>query len=196
MRWTSIAIMTAVTAFMVRSATSEEKPVRLSQARGLDKVEVHCGACHSLDYIRMNSPFLSAAGWDVEVSKMLNAFGARIDEADAKIIADYLTKNYGSESRQKLAGPPGIELPLDKNERSFGAVGDKHDENKSKTRHVKVAVLSAHHAKNQPQAGKQQHSRKEAVQALRDNSAYNSTAPRNGGDEIVNPADYQRGGAN
>jgi hypothetical protein len=43
----------------------------------------------------MNSPFLSPAGWDAEVAKMINAFGAPIDQADAKIIADYLKSNYG-----------------------------------------------------------------------------------------------------
>jgi hypothetical protein len=44
----------------------------------------------------MNSPFLNAAGWDAEVAKMINAFGAPIDAADAKIIADYLKSNYGA----------------------------------------------------------------------------------------------------
>ena len=44
----------------------------------------------------MNSPFLNAAAWDAEVAKMIKAFGAPIDDADAKIIAEYLKKNYGS----------------------------------------------------------------------------------------------------
>jgi hypothetical protein len=87
-------------------ATASKKPVRLKQAPGLDKVEANCGACHSLDYVLMNSPFLSAAGWDAEVAKMINAFGAPIDQADAKTIADYLAKNYGNESL--LARPAGI----------------------------------------------------------------------------------------
>jgi hypothetical protein len=43
----------------------------------------------------MNSPFLNAAGWDGEVTKMIKAMGAPIDDADAKAIKDYLTKNYG-----------------------------------------------------------------------------------------------------
>ena len=43
----------------------------------------------------MNSPFLDAAGWDAEVAKMINAFGAPIDKDDAVAIADYLKKNYG-----------------------------------------------------------------------------------------------------
>ncbi len=43
----------------------------------------------------MNSPFLDAAGWNAEVTKMIKAFGAPIDD-DAKAIVDYLAKNYGS----------------------------------------------------------------------------------------------------
>ena len=31
-----------------------------------------------------------------EVAKMIKAFGAPIDDADAKTIAEYLKKNYGS----------------------------------------------------------------------------------------------------
>jgi hypothetical protein len=97
MRLASIVVITAITAFTGISV-AEEKPVRLRQAPGLDKVEALCSACHSLDYVQMNSPFLSAAGWDGEVAKMINAFGAQIDQADAKTIADYLAKNYGNES--------------------------------------------------------------------------------------------------
>jgi len=59
-------------------------------------VEGNCGACHSLDYIQMNSPFPNAAMWDAEVTKMIKAYGAPIMDADAAKIKDYLTKNYGS----------------------------------------------------------------------------------------------------
>jgi len=104
MRLASIAITTAFTAFMGISAAAEETSIRLRQAPGLDAVEAHCGACHSLDYLQMkNSPFLSAAGWEAEVAKMINAFGAPIDQADARTIADYLNKNYGIESFHVLA---------------------------------------------------------------------------------------------
>jgi hypothetical protein len=77
------------------AAVADEMQVPLKAGAGVDKVEGHCAACHSLDYIRMNSPFLNAAGWDAEVTKMINAFGAPISAADAKTIADYLKVNYG-----------------------------------------------------------------------------------------------------
>jgi mono/diheme cytochrome c family protein len=91
-----IAIAALVTAFAAVSAAADERSVQLKQAPGLDKVQGNCSGCHSLDYVPMNSPFLSPAGWDAEVAKMINAFGAPIDQADAKAIADYLKSNYGT----------------------------------------------------------------------------------------------------
>ncbi len=61
----------------------------------MDKVEANCAGCHSLDYVVMNSPYPSAALWDAEVGKMIKAFGAPIEPADAKIIVEYLAQNYG-----------------------------------------------------------------------------------------------------
>src|SRR6516165_1641738 len=90
----SIAIV-FLSAIMAVAAAAVEKPVSLNPAAGLDKVEANCGACHSLDYVQMNSRFLNAAGWEAEVAKMVNAFGAPITPADAKSIVDYLTGNYG-----------------------------------------------------------------------------------------------------
>ena len=92
MRLLSIAIMIA----LAGAATAAEQPVQLKPGPGLDKVEAGCSGCHSLDYVPMNSPFLNGPGWDAEVCKMINAFGAPIDAADAKTIADYLKKNYGT----------------------------------------------------------------------------------------------------
>lgn len=77
------------------AAAAGEKPVQLKKAPGADKVEANCAACHTLDYIPMNSTFLNAAGWDAEVTKMISAFGAPISPDDAKIIGDYLKANYG-----------------------------------------------------------------------------------------------------
>lgn len=70
--------------------------VQLKQAPGLDKVEANCAACHSLDYVLINSPFPNAKLWDAEINKMIKVFGAPIDEQDAQAIKDYLVKNYGS----------------------------------------------------------------------------------------------------
>jgi sulfite dehydrogenase (cytochrome) subunit B len=83
-------------ALIALPAAAAEQQIALKKAPGVDKVDASCQACHSLAYIPMNSPFLNAAGWTATVTKMIKAFGAPIDEADAKAIADYLAKNYGS----------------------------------------------------------------------------------------------------
>jgi sulfite dehydrogenase (cytochrome) subunit B len=93
MRTYVLAFIAALFAF---PAAAEEPTIMLKKADGLDKVEANCQACHSLAYIPMNAPFLNAAGWNAEVTKMLKAMGAPIDEADAKVIVDYLTNNYGT----------------------------------------------------------------------------------------------------
>ena len=93
MRAISISFLAAIFATV---AAAEEKPVSLKKAPGLEQVENSCNACHSLDYIQMNSPFPSATLWDAEITKMIKAFGAPITDADAKVIGDYLKKNYGS----------------------------------------------------------------------------------------------------
>ena len=86
----------AFAAILIAGGALAEQAIKLKQAPGVDKVEANCQACHSLSYIPMNSPFLNAAGWDATVKKMVNAFKAPIDAADAKAIADYLAKNYGT----------------------------------------------------------------------------------------------------
>jgi len=93
MRIGAIAVLVALAAV---PAAADEPTIELKPGPGLDKVEGNCAACHSLAYIQMNSPFLGAAGWQAEVTKMIRAFGAPISDADAKAIVNYLAKNYGA----------------------------------------------------------------------------------------------------
>jgi mono/diheme cytochrome c family protein len=76
-------------------AWASEEPVTLKPGAGLDAVNANCGGCHSLDYIRMNAPFLGADAWKAEVTKMRAAFGAAIGDADAAAIQTYLAEEYG-----------------------------------------------------------------------------------------------------
>jgi sulfite dehydrogenase (cytochrome) subunit B len=103
-----IVLIAAMMAIGVPAAQATEKPAELKQAAGLDKVLARCNACHGLDYILMNAGFLDNAGWNAEVTKMINAFGASIDQADAKAIADYLGTNYGL--RTQTAGSSAAEV--------------------------------------------------------------------------------------
>jgi len=75
-------------------AWAQESKVVLKDAPGKEKL-MQCVACHSLDYIQMNSRFLDKAGWTASVNKMINVFGAPIPKEDVEPIADYLAQNYG-----------------------------------------------------------------------------------------------------
>jgi len=76
------------------AAVAQESSVRLKDGPGRDKANA-CLACHSVDYIVMNSRFMDKAAWTASVNKMINAFGAPIDKADVDAIATYLAQNYG-----------------------------------------------------------------------------------------------------
>jgi cytochrome c5 len=75
-------------------ALAQDEPVKLKDGPGKDAVQAACSACHSLDYIPMNSPFLDRARWDAAIKKMIGPFGAPIDERDVPVILDYLARNY------------------------------------------------------------------------------------------------------
>jgi len=90
--WIAV-IPVAIAATIVGAA---EQRVELKAGAGREKVEANCVACHSLDYIVANSPFLTRQVWDAEVTKMIKAFGAPISDAEAKEIVDYLSANYGA----------------------------------------------------------------------------------------------------
>jgi hypothetical protein len=75
-------------------AMAQESKIQLKEGPGKDKA-MQCIACHSVDYIPMNSRFLNKAGWTATVNKMINVFGAPIAKEDVDSIATYLTQNYG-----------------------------------------------------------------------------------------------------
>ena len=89
------SVMTAAALLLAAGAVgAQESKVQLKDGPGRDKVNA-CLACHSLDYIQMNSRFLDKAGWTASVNKMINAFGAPIAKEDVEPIATYLAQNYG-----------------------------------------------------------------------------------------------------
>jgi mono/diheme cytochrome c family protein len=89
-----VAILIALAASL--PALAGEDAITLKDGAGRDALLNNCTACHSLDYVQTNSPFPTQKVWDAEVTKMIKVFGAPISDADAKIIVDYLAKNYGS----------------------------------------------------------------------------------------------------
>jgi len=82
------------------NAFSQESKIVLKDGPGREKAQV-CAACHSADYIPMNSRFLDKAGWTESVNKMIDAFGAPIAKEDVDAIAAYLAENYGKPEAAK-----------------------------------------------------------------------------------------------
>jgi len=92
---TAIAVLSLPLWLALAGASgAQESRVQLKDAPGKDKA-MQCVACHSVDYIQMNSRFLDKAGWTASVNKMINAFGAPIAKEDIDAIASYLAQNYG-----------------------------------------------------------------------------------------------------
>jgi mono/diheme cytochrome c family protein len=91
--------MTALIALVLLAAPAAKYPDenRVQLKDGPDKALVvgRCAACHSQDYIPMNSPFLDRKGWEAEVNKMVKAYGAPMEPDEVAKIVDYLATNYG-----------------------------------------------------------------------------------------------------
>ena len=90
-----VLILVALFAAASVSVAAQEKAVALKEAPGRAVTENLCSGCHSLDYIRINAPFMNRQTWTAEVNKMIQAFGAPIPMNDAAAIIDYLNANYG-----------------------------------------------------------------------------------------------------
>jgi mono/diheme cytochrome c family protein len=90
-------LFAAILAIACGASFAAESNFKLKPAPGVEQVQANCVACHSTDYVQLNSTFLDRKGWDAEVTKMIKAFGAPVRPEDVKAIVDYLTRNYGKE---------------------------------------------------------------------------------------------------
>jgi len=77
------------------TAYPDENRVQLKDGPDRALVLGRCAACHSTDYIPMNSPFLDRKGWEAEVNKMVKSYGAPMEPDEVAKIVDYLATNYG-----------------------------------------------------------------------------------------------------
>ena len=68
----------------------------LKPGPGQDVVSTNCAVCHTLNYIRIYSPFLTPDAWKAEVTKMQKALGAPFDDATAAEMVKYLSANYAA----------------------------------------------------------------------------------------------------
>ena len=82
-----------VALFGATPAMAQEQ-VTLKPGPGLEAVTTSCSVCHTLNYIRMNSVFLTPDAWKAEVTKMRELLGAPIDDDTANTIVKYLSATY------------------------------------------------------------------------------------------------------
>jgi sulfite dehydrogenase (cytochrome) subunit B len=66
----------------------------LKPGPGSEIAQRSCVLCHSTDYIVLQ-PRGDQKQWDGVVTKMIKVFGAPLSDADAKVIAEYLAREYG-----------------------------------------------------------------------------------------------------
>ncbi len=87
---------------------------QLKPGPGVEVVRADCVACHSTDYI-VRQPRGDAKRWGAEVKKMISVYGAPVDEADAKVVVNYLATAYGpaeaKETKEKSSAKPGAKTP-------------------------------------------------------------------------------------
>lgn len=74
--------------------TAQLRPPVGGTEAGHAAAQANCLTCHSPDYIAMQPPKKGQAFWSMEVTKMIKAYGAPIEERDAREIADYLAATY------------------------------------------------------------------------------------------------------
>ena len=89
------ALLSASALVAVAAVALAQEKVELKPGPGRDQVMGYCVACHSLDYIQGNSPFMTRQVWEAEVQKMIKAYGAQVPPDDVPKLVDYLTANYG-----------------------------------------------------------------------------------------------------
>lgn len=89
------ALVMVVLVGAAATAFAQERPITLKDGAGKAVTENICSGCHSLDYIRINAPFMNRQTWTASVNKMVQMFGAPIAASDQATIIDYLSTNYG-----------------------------------------------------------------------------------------------------
>jgi mono/diheme cytochrome c family protein len=98
--WRDCRVAAALLALALpaRVFAGDETSVVLAAGDGAAETRAACAACHSLDYIVMNSPFLDAGAWEKTVGKIVRVMGAPIAPDQVAIIVRYLAEYYGEQA--------------------------------------------------------------------------------------------------
>ncbi len=88
-------------------ALPEDPELSWPEDPAAELVQVHCAACHSLDYIVRQPPGMPLAFWEANVAKMVRAYGAEISPTEQKAIADYLARIRAGDAAPAAADAAG-----------------------------------------------------------------------------------------
>ena len=88
-----------IAAILAAAPAFAEQPVTLRPGPNVALVTAACSVCHTPNYIRMNSVFLTPDGWKTEVTKMQKAYGAQFNDATAATIVQYLSQTYAAPAK-------------------------------------------------------------------------------------------------
>jgi mono/diheme cytochrome c family protein len=114
-----IRILWALTLSLAFSGVVRAEP-EAAAGEGRELFVARCSSCHSVDYIEMHARFGTRALWESQVAKMRNAYKAPMTDEDAKVIVNYLERQYGparvdrgqrttpSNSMSKTSVAPGL----------------------------------------------------------------------------------------
>jgi mono/diheme cytochrome c family protein len=77
--------------------TPPPETARLAPGPNVELAQVHCGLCHSADYVTTQPRNFAnpRAVWTGEVGKMRKVYGATLTDEDSARIVDYLVAAYG-----------------------------------------------------------------------------------------------------
>lgn len=92
------ASATASAPTFVLKSVSVELPtsdVTFPGGAAADAINANCLSCHSAGMV-LTQPDFAKATWAAEVDKMIHAFKAPIDQANATVIVDYLAATKGA----------------------------------------------------------------------------------------------------
>lgn len=72
----------------------ETSALKETSEPGYELAANSCTVCHSVDYIATQPRAQGKEFWAAEVAKMINVYGAPIQDAERPAIIDYLAHNY------------------------------------------------------------------------------------------------------
>jgi cytochrome c551/c552 len=112
-------ILSSLTFVLAAGSIAHAEPVKIElpletavykQAPGADLANAQCLTCHSAEYIS-TQPLMPRAFWKASVDKMIGKYGAPVPAEQVDALADYLSKNYGTDATNAaIASTPVKEI--------------------------------------------------------------------------------------